>query len=237
MYRAILLLLAVLLFANPVFSQEKFILSTVKGSTDTIAGFSVVKEGYKRIGYEAEGKWLQGAKALEGSNSGLYDGEVQRIDGISSKFTNLVQIHVPVNFIQGVVFTKNVTFPVTGWYSLKPYRIGIVRGILFAEQGTEGMDVTAADSYSDLLDLLITDAVDVAVMPRINGLVAIKSHNLKEIRELEGVLETLFLYHYVHKKNEALVPKLEKILKEMLLNGTTRRLRDETYAQILNESE
>ena len=95
------------------------------------------------------------------------------------------------------------------------------------------MDVKEAGSYDGLLTMLDNGEIDVAVMPRINGLVAMPKEGFEDIKELEGILETLFLYHYVHKKNSALVPGLEKELKQMLLDGTTRRLRDEAYDELL----
>ena len=51
--------------------------------------------------------------------------------------TNLMMISVPVNFLDGVVFTKNHHFPVTGWESLKPYSIAIRIGTKFAEIRSE----------------------------------------------------------------------------------------------------
>lgn len=51
-------------------------------------------------------------------------------------------------------------------------RIGIVRGIIFAEQQTAGMTGVLYDSYTDLVEALRRD----------------------EIEEMEGILETLFLY-------------------------------------------
>jgi polar amino acid transport system substrate-binding protein len=233
----LLAILAVSLTQNPSVgrAQEKIILTRVRGSSDTHAGAAVVKEAYRRLGMDIKVYPLQGKVALEASNSGKVDGEVQRIDGIDRKFTNLVQVPIPVNYLQGAAFSKDYHFPIKGWFSLQPYRIGIVRGIIFAEQGTQGMDVKIAENYAALVALLEKGEVDLAVMPRINGQVAIKKHNSKDIKELQGVLETLFLYHYLHKKNERLVPQLEKILKRMLLDGTTRKIRKSVYDGLLRE--
>ena len=131
----LLLFAGLLLFHGPVLALETIIANGVEGSADAKAGFAVVREAYKQIGYEIDMKWLPGATALERSNSGEVDAELQRIDGISRKFPNLIQVPIPINFLQGSVFATNVSFPVTGWYSLKPYRIGIVKGIIFAKQG------------------------------------------------------------------------------------------------------
>lgn len=70
---------------------------------------------------------------------------------------------------------KKYRFPITGWHSLRPYKIGIVRGILFAEQQTVGMD--------------------------------------------RLVLETLFLYHYVHVSRSDLVEKLEPVFRVLRIKS------------------
>lgn len=41
-------------------------------------------------------------------------------------------------------------FEVAGWESLKPYTIGIIRGIKFAERRTEGMNAIAIKDYAAL---------------------------------------------------------------------------------------
>ena len=216
-------------------AAEKLILTSVAGSVDAKVGEAVVKEAYKRLGIDIEIEWLGGKTALEYSNSGKVDGELQRIDGINQRFKNLVQVPIPINYLQGVAFSKRHNTSIKGWFSLKPHRVGIVRGIIFAEQGAQGMDVKIAVTYEELIVMLDREMIDVAIMPRINGLVAIKKQKSKGIKELEGVLETLLLYHYVHKKNAHLVPKLERELKRMLLDGTTQRIRSEVYAPLLSE--
>ena len=233
--KILLILFSLLLYTVPAYAQKTIVISGVQGSDDSYAVLGILEEAYKRIGYDIEIKWVHGSEALGLSNSGEVDAELQRIDGISKKFTNLVQVRIPINYLQGAVFVKDVSFSVNGWFSLKPYRIGIVKGIIFAKLGTDGMDVTEADSYDDLFTILDNDEVDVAVMPRINGLVAMQKKEFENIRVLDGVLETLFLYHYVHKKNSSLVPGLEKELKKMLLDGTIRQMRNDAYGQLLNK--
>ena len=94
------------------------------------------------------------------------------------------------------------------------------------------MNVTLANSYTELLQLLEDDIIDVAVLPRLNGVVTLKTMNNTTIREVPGTLEIFFLYHYVHKKNEHIVPELQKALKKMLLEGTTRKLRDKAHERL-----
>ena len=207
----------------------------IKGSEDSIAAKNVMKEAYQRIGHKVKFIAKNGKSALEFSNSGKADDELQRVSGIK-KFTNLVEVPIPINYIQGSVFTKKVDFPLHGWHSLKPYQIGIVDGIVFAKEGTRGMDVTVTKDYKSLLELLSKGEIDVAILPRVSGLIAMNKVSDVHIRELNGVLETFLLYHYINKKNLDLLPALTRELKRMLIDGTTREIRKESYSAALKEN-
>lgn len=213
-------------------AEEPVVVAVVAGSADVPAGTAVMQEAYRRIGIPIELREYSAAEALSMSNGGNVDAELQRIDGISNQFKNLVQVPIPINIIQGAVFSKKYRFPIMGWHSLRPYKIGIVRGILFAEQQTAGMDRLVFDSYGALIEALQNDVVDVGVMLRIGGLDAIQKLRSHGISELEGVLETLFLYHYVHASRSDLADKLEPVLKTMLLNGEIRQKREQVLAAI-----
>lgn len=226
-----------LLFSGLNSAQEKpVVVAVVAGSADVAAGRAVIEEAYRRIGVPVEFRSYPASEALAMSNGGEVDAELQRIDGTSNSYPNLVKIPIPINIIQGAVFSRDLRFPIMGWHSLRPYRIGIVRGILFAEQQTIGMERTFMDSYPALIDAINNGEVDVGVMLRIGGLSAIRELKSDGIVELDGVLETLFLYHYVHRSRADLVEKLQPVLKDMLLSGEIRRMREQAIAALKEES-
>lgn len=206
------------------------VVAKIEGLWDVPAGEAVMMEAYRRIGVPVEFRSFNAAEALQQSNDGRVSAELQRIDGISEKFKNLVQIPIPINLIQGVAFSHKYTFPVSGWHSLRPYRIGIVEGILFAKINTYGMEVQVFSTYAELADALATDAIDVAVMPRVEGINVFRDRNPDGVTEMEGILETLFLYHYVHESRRELVDRLSEVLRTMLVSGETRRIREQVIA-------
>ena len=207
-------------------------------TADARAAAAVLEEAYGRLGIEIEVDYLHGGTALIHANSGLYDGDVQRIDGIDRRFPNLVQVRIPINYLEAMAFTGHSEIGVRGWHSLGPYRVGIVEGMAFAEEGTQGLEVRRAGSYHQLVALLEQSRVDVAIMPRINGLLTIRHRNSAaesaELRQSGPVLETLLLYHYLNARQQDLVPGLEKVLNQMLLDGTMKRMRNQVYAEMLN---
>ena len=159
--------------------------------------------------------------------------ELARIDGIGLEFKNLVQVPIPINLIQGVAFSKKYRFPVNGWHSVRPYKIGVIKGIVFSDQQTVGMDRVIFDDYPDLILALDNGDIDVGIMPRLQGLYTLLSMSVETISEMEGILETLFLYHYVHVSRRDLVEQLTPVLKEMLLSGETRLIREEMLKTML----
>jgi ABC-type amino acid transport substrate-binding protein len=97
---------------------------------------------------------------------------------------------------------------------------------------TRGMNVSMANGYEELILMLENDQVDVGVMPRIQGLEAIHSAGITEVIEMDGVLETFFLYHYVHNSRLDLVEKLAPVLKQMLLEGETKRIHEQVMSNM-----
>ena len=239
MRRATILLFAVLLSgsaAEETYSDEAYVIAHVEDSVDQLAARAVLEAAYRKIGMKVEFRPMPAAQALEASNSGKVAAELQRIDGVQRKFPNLVQVPIPINYIQGLAFSRDYNFPIRGWHSLRPHRVGIVKGIVFAERGTAGMDVSVAMDHAELVTWIRDQKVDVGVMPRISGKLAIRESGASKIKQLEGVLETLLLYHYVHKSNADVAERLAPVLKAMLLDGTTRRLRAEVYDKLLERA-
>ena len=60
---------------------------------------------------------------------------------------------------------------------------------------------------------------------------------LDELTIIEPPLSTTLLYHYVHKSNQDLVPKLTKVLEEMERNGTIEKILDEEVQDLLDYSD
>lgn len=213
-------------FAQAESSRPRVVVSYIERMPDLERSRFVLAEAYRRIGIEARFEPYEAAAALEASRSGAVDAELSRIGGIDREFPELVQIPIPVNLIEGVAFSREYRFPIRSWSSLKPFRLGIVRGILFATEGTAGMDVRAAQDHHELARWIATGEVDVGIMSRFSGQAALRAGKHTGISELDGVLETSLLYHYVHESRVELTARLEPVLKAMLLDGTIRRLLD-----------
>lgn len=221
-------------FVGKLFAQDKLVISAIEGSIKDNTGLLVIKEAYKKIGIDIEIRTYNPTEGIKFANMGNLDGELQRIDGINQKYTNLVQVQIPINYLEACAFSKNKNLKVDGWSSLKSLRIGLVKGIKFAEQGTKGMNVKVFDNYDDLIYMLQQDEVDVAIMSRITGIVILNEKGITEISGIHGNIESIFLYHYLHKKHSALVPLLEDVLKGMFKEGIIRKTKERLLKKYKN---
>ncbi len=194
---------------------------------DPVADLSetVLRKAYERLGISIQTQTHPAERSLALSNKGAVDGEVNRIKKIESIYPNLIRVPVAINVIEGVVFAKTKTFPVQGWKSLSPYKIGIRRGTKFAELGTKGMMVEPVNENDQLFKLLNIGRTDVVVTSRIEGLEQITTMKLPGIRILEPPLVTLELFHFLHKDHKDLLSGITTVLKSMSDSGQIKAIR------------
>lgn len=229
------LTVCVLLMAVQVNAEETLTFTAIEGFIHSAISEKVLKEAYRRIGIKIIVKQYPAERAVRMADSGEADGDTNRLAGINKEYTNLIMISPPVGFDEGVVFTKDKVFPVNGWESLKPYKVGILRGNKFAERGTEGMRSFSANTIEQLFEMLDAGRTDLVVIVRLNGLITLKKLNLKGIRALEPPLGKYDFCHYLHKKNERLVPKIAASLQEMEKEGLMLKIREQTIADLLKK--
>jgi len=231
-----ILLAAMFLMAflsGPVVAQTRLVLVTPPNTIDTVISEVITRKAYKRIGIQVEIRKYPGERALRLANSGKVDGEVQRINGISASYTDLIQVHPAINYIEGTVFSLQKKFTISGWDSLKPYRIGYIRGIKFAEQNTKNMDSLAVSDYTRLFEMLRKERFEIIVSPRINGLYQLKQQGIENILELKPAIMRFDLFHYLHKKHANLVPKISAVFAEMAKSGELEKIRNHVVSVMM----
>ncbi|WDP89378.1 MAG: transporter substrate-binding domain-containing protein [Desulfobacter sp.] len=185
----------------------------------------ILTQAYKRIGITLKIRKFPAERALLASNAGSTDGEVNRIRGIDKKYANLIMIPTPVNYFEGVVFTKNLPFTLNGWDSLRPYRIVMRIGSKFAEKNTQDMTTIKVPTYGMAFHLLDINRADICLASRLTGLLQIKKLHLMGVKAMEQPLVKSQLYHYVHKKNKNIIPKINASLIKMHQEGLIEKIR------------
>ncbi|BFM17180.1 transporter substrate-binding domain-containing protein [Maricurvus nonylphenolicus] len=233
-------LLIILLASSPSYASKKLLFTTIQKSSVQAISHKVLEKAYARLGLDIEVLEQPGKRALHSSNSGAVDGELSRIAGINAEYENLLMIPIAINSVEIIVMTKDIIFPVSGWESIRGYRIGVVRGIIFTERGTQGMHVSPSNSYEQLFKMLMGGRVDIIVIPYVSALENLRKSNYSEIYRSHGlkilkpVLTEHDLYHYLHVKHLALKDKLTSVLEDMQSSGEIAKIRQEYIDKLYN---
>jgi len=206
--------------------------SSFEGSPGQEMSVLILKEAYASIGIEVVVIRYPGLRSLKTANEGRVDGEVSRFKAFERDYPNLIAVPVPVNHLQGTAFSKNGAIELRGWESLRDYTIGITRGMKFAERGTAGMSTVRANSHQQLFQLLDKGRVDVAINPFVNGVVIINKLKLEGIHALEPPLMRIDLYHFLHKRHAALVPKITDSIRKLEASGRIDEIRKQFFRDI-----
>ena len=228
-------LVAFALTGSPARAQQSLIFAK-PGPLDYSAQISenILKEAYARIGITVTTEEFPGERALQMSNSGTVDGEVNRIRGIAQKYPNLRLVPVTINAIEGLAFTNKSDIEIRSWEHLRPYVIGLRIGAKYAEFGTAGMEVTPVATNDQVFTMLDQHRTDVAISTRIEGVLTIKKLGLKNIRLVEPPLVTLELFHFLHKKHAALIPRITGALEQMAKEGRIQTIKNTAIEKYMN---
>ena len=227
--------LAALLLSWPITvrAQEPLVFTGIENSSYASISERVMLEAYGRMGREVAFSSLPAARALVVSNSGRVDGELYRIKNIHLKYPNLIMLPVPIGIMEGVAITTDPDISLSGWDSLQSHRVCIRNGVKFAEAGTKNIDVHIANSNEQLFRMLGKNRCDIIILARLTSIALAQAFTKTEKKPVYySLLQTYPLFHYLHKKNENLVPELTKILEEMESDGTISKIREDYIAEI-----
>jgi len=193
----------------------------------------VLHRAYTRIGIEPEFSYINLQESLILSNSGQIDGEIARIKVIHKKFPNLIEVPVVISYVEGAAFSKNTSLYIANWNDLKPYRIGIAKGAKFIETGTKGMNRIFYKGFKAAFFALDKGEIDLVVTPKSTGKYIIHEEGFKDIKMVGETLQKLDLYHFLHKKNKHLIPKITPVLQEMKKSGEIQYIRGYYFRKII----
>lgn len=191
----------------------------------------VLGEAYKRLGMSLQVQKYPGERSLVSANDGTTDGELYRKVGMERDYPNLIIVPVPLQTYEIVIFTRGTSFNVSGWESLRPFTVGFVRGIKIVEQNTLGMRTEAVPTMQQAFQKMVMGRTDVVVGNRTSGLAAIKALKLDDVRIMAPPLASFPVYHYLHKKHEALVPRLTAVLTQMQKEKVIERIQKTVLAE------
>ncbi|EPJ46181.1 MAG: hypothetical protein OFPI_34920 [Osedax symbiont Rs2] len=201
------------------YQKTGLLLSTFNAYSLSLTVTEIIHRAYQKLGIDTKVQYVPGNRSLKFSNDGHADGELFRIQGMSKIYPNLLQIPVPLLELETMAYARVEGIEIKGWSSLSPYRLGFLSGFKKAEQNTQGMQTFSAESMPELFDLLARGRLDIVIESRIGGQMLSAEKKPFSITTLEPPIDTIKIYHYLHKQNKLLIPTLSAVLRQMTASG------------------
>lgn len=221
----------ILFWASSANGIDKLVLTTPDKNLVIQTAEKVISEAYEELGIDIMIKYLPGNRALFLSNKGEADGELVRINGIEKRYKNLLMIPIPIYIMEGLAITK--VPEIKNWSpENKGLKIARVRGILWSEKITKGMNAIVFNDYDTLFKVMSFRAIDIALVARLPFIEKQKIYNIKGLRGLEPPLVEIGLYHYLNKKHSGIVPEITEVLKKMDKTGRISKIKEETISSL-----
>lgn len=221
----LLSMLPVVLHAQPTADLEPVKLVFNQNEAVQDVARDVLTTIYRRAGLALTTQALPPARANVVTLAGQTDGEVARIDAYFIKNPSLVKVEPSYHHLVITAFTrKDRQIVIRSREDLKQYRVGIVRGVVFATLATDGVaqrEVT--DSVEQLFRMLDAGRIDVAVDIGVNGRDLIQKLDLSSVN-VAGELGRHGLYNVLTPANAALAPRIGTVIKAMNQSGELKRL-------------
>jgi len=217
---------ALALAAPPAAAQQVLTVSTNNTPLDRKALQQVSQEALRRLGLELKLVTLPSERSLLAANQGEVDGEGLRVAGLGEQYPNLLRVPERYVGISFVAFARDATITLDrGWDSLKPYRVAFIQGWKMFEANAAGARiVNKVDKPEQLFQMLEQGRVDVALYTLADGVALARKMGLTAIAPVTPSLRDVDMFLYLHKKHEALVPRLTQALREMKADGTYNRV-------------
>lgn len=180
----------------------------------------LVAEIFEKLGVKIKINHLSSARSLENVEVGLDDAEFARIRGLSRTYPNIRIVDEKLIDFAFTAFARNPSIVLSDWNSLKPYHVAFIKGWKIYEMNVqECKSRNIVSSEQELFNMLLNNRVDMILYERLRGIDYMKNNNIDGIHALQSPLAVRGMYLYVNKRNEYMIPKIEKTLKDLKKDG------------------
>lgn len=172
----------------------------------------LVKSAYNNIGIDVDISYMPTKRSLyEAANNQLVDAELARIEFAQGSLPDYIRIREPLFSVEVRTYTLKQKPIAPNWEDLKQLNVVSVRGFVGInnELNAKGINFYQIGTIAQALEVVRIGRFDVAILPSfIEG--------QKELKEFQyHTLKNYTLFHYIHKRHQNLVPKLNKALQQL----------------------
>ena len=197
-----------------------------KGAVDIIA-----VEAFRRIGVEFETIFLPGKRAKAMVNSGDFDGNLTGTPTLGASLPNAIMVPEHALSVDFVAISRNAGARLSGWDELSQYPVAYVRGHKLFDRHVKntGDRLVLMNDYAILGNFFLRRSLDHGgveffLMSRTLAPNVFADEIGRTLFVVEPPLKTITVHFYIHKRYPDLVPRLDKVLREMRRDGTIKRL-------------
>lgn len=225
-----------LLLSFPCFAKV-YHFNSIQNLAEQEIGAIILYAIYQKLGLDIVIHPLPGKRAQLEVKNGTADGEIMRIWTYGQETPSSIRVPTPYYYLETTAFVKkNSGIIISSRDDLKKYRLAKVLGVKHTNNITEGMtNVYDLASTENMMNFLLSGRADVALTNTIDGLLVLKKMNNPDIVPSGTPLETLNLFHYIHKKHRTLVPKVDGVIQEMIATGELQDLIHQAEEEVVGK--
>ncbi len=217
-----IILLALIFTVNSFSNQKKVTVTTIDSKSLLVNIYStIMKEVYHNAGYDLSITKLPAKRSLIEANKGVFDGELGRTTLIEPHAPNLVRIPIIITYLNIAAFSKSDrNYQLSSSEQLKGLSIGGLRGLAYLTQFEKTHSIQYSNSVSSLFKMLYLERLDIGIHMKLDGLAVLKKLNLhKSIKVHSKNLDSIAVYHYLHKSRPKLISDITATLNAMIKDG------------------
>lgn len=219
------LLIAFSVLVNNARAEKVLQLGNFYSTSGKSLSEKILEHAYKRLHINIEIVYLPAERSLWMANNGGMDGEVSRLANLEKIYPHLLRVNIPLEVISLYAYSNKTPLTITGWQSLKPYRIAYLRGVKVIEHNLRGFSAEGITNIEQIFTMLAYNRVNIIIIDKRQATeIPAKYHSIKVLKPL---LYSFPVYHYLNKKHAHLIAPLEIVLKQMLVDKTINRLERE----------
>lgn len=218
----LIFLLMSFVYSDHSYAQRLFKVSTLANAELLSNDINTVRAAYEMLGIKLEITPLPAQRSLvEAQENIVFDAELARVVQAESQLTNLIRIPVSLKEISLVAVAHNKLQGLSGQQgieSLEQFRVGSMRGLVITDLLLKHIDNQLVDRTKQGFDMLLYKRLEVFVIPKFMV-------SKLPIKLLDGgyiihepPLLRVKIYHFVHKKHQALIPDITAALSEVTGN-------------------
>jgi len=209
--------------------------SAIEKLVEQDIGSIIIPVFYQRLGLEVTVIPLPANRAQREALLGGTDGEIMRIWNYGLENPDMIRVPTAYYFLQtGAFIVKDSNVFIHNKADLVRYRLAKVRGVKHTNSITAGMpSVNDMSNTHQMMKYLSAGLVDVALTNIIDGEKVISNGAFKNVILITPPLATFKLYHYLNKKHQGLVPKIDLVIREMQASGELAQLITKAKSQVL----